>query len=112
MRLRRLSAHGPKRHLVRGRRFGRSWVESGHDAATANRSLLTLSNRLLRNDAAMQHGVSGWLVVSSTSIFKWFCDLGSSTLRLRSRHQDRESDQEFADTRSLSKPLELAQSMG
>jgi hypothetical protein len=73
---------------------------------------MTLSNRLLRNDAAMQHGVSGWLVVSSTSIFKWFCDLGSSTLRMRSRHQDRESDQEFAETRSLSKPLELAQSMG
>jgi hypothetical protein len=60
----------------------------------------------------MQHGLSGWLVIPSTSIFKWFCDLGSSTLRMRSRHQDREADQEIAETGSLSKPLELAQSMG
>jgi hypothetical protein len=59
----------------------------------------------------MQHGLSAWLAFPSASISKWFRDLGSSTLRLPSRHQVCEADQKIAEARPHSKPLELALSI-
>ena len=74
-------------------------------------TLMTLSDRLLRGFGAVRHGLSVWLAFPSASISKWSRDLGSSTLRLRSRHQVREADQKIPEARLLSKPLELALSM-
>ena len=56
---------------------------------------MTLSDRLLRGFGAVRHGLSVWLAFPSANISKWSRDLGSSTLRLRSRHQVREADQKF-----------------
>jgi hypothetical protein len=71
----------------------------------------TLSDRLLRGFGAVQHGLSVWPAFPSASFSKWSRDLGSSTSKLRSRHQVREADQKTPEARLLFKPLELTLSM-